>query len=81
MGQLLGRPNAPIQEDNAARAACVTLSMVEAHGGFDGVRYRRVIRDLTSASNPHRDLFPETYRAMMLVCATMRQRGGLGELR
>lgn len=52
--------------------ACVTLEAVRTHGFLDEVGYRRVVRSLAAESNPYRDEFPESYRAFIETCATLR---------
>lgn len=53
-------------------AACITLEVVGAHGHLDDVGYRRVVRSLTSASNPYREAFPASYREFMDACRVLR---------
>ena len=61
-----------IKPRSNSAVACVTLEAVRAHGFLDEVGYRRVVRFLTIEGNPYRGEFPESYRAFMEACASLR---------
>ena len=64
--------SAELKQPSLGVVACVTLETAAAFGYLDDAGYRRVVRSLTSETNPNRDEFPTTYRAFMDACAALR---------
>lgn len=72
-----------IPDDAYAAGACVAVEMVNAHGALDEVTRLRVMRALTSISNPYRDWFPARLATLSEICAAVREHrypGALGSL-
>ena len=62
----LAAPSTPVHP--AQQGACAALQMAAAHGYLDERQQRVVMRALTTALNPHADLFPGGYGALRQTC-------------
>lgn len=51
--------------------ACIALVLSRAHGGMEELHYRRILRQLTSESSTHWDLFKTSYKEMANHCAAI----------